>query len=79
MRASEGATHLDADGSDERVVHVRRQVHETSLAGGLGDGRRRDDGAEREAGAESLGQREDVGHDAVALERPHVCAGHGGG
>ena len=59
------------DRGGERVGDVRRVEEEAALVGLLLDlvgGQHR---GQRQAGAERLRQREDVGHDAVALEREH--------
>ncbi len=47
------------------------EVHQPALEGGLLDGGRGGDGADRQAAAERLGQRHEVGHDAGQVHREH--------
>ena len=65
--------HGVADGGGQRVVDVRGEEQESALVGPLLDLGAGQHGGQRQAGAEGLGQGEDVGDDAVALERVPVA------
>jgi hypothetical protein len=62
---------LGADGGRQRVRDVGRVEEEAPLVGLLLDLVGRQHGGQRQAGAERLRQRQDVGHDAVTVAREH--------
>lgn len=72
VRSGLSETHLHADSSGQRVVEVGGEVQEARVSRSLSDRRRRDYCSERKTSTERLGEGEDVGDDAVSLERPKI-------
>ena len=71
--AVDRAQHRAAAGGADRVAAKRVEVRAARERGG--DRGRRHDRRERQAVADALGHRDDVGHDALQLEAPERVAG----
>ena len=75
----EHVEHGVADGGHERIVEVGGEEEVVALVGARLDLVGRDDRGQRQPGAEGLGHRDDVGHDAVAGEAVAVTGAVQGG